>query len=121
MIYTIGKLHEYVPSKPVIESFSLFAGESDVEFDDKIFHQILLGGDQLTIARACGSIDALQDHITWRELLEGLLPVIEDWHAKQCLLKVRIKLCTHIHSVVLSLIPVKVRQVIQLMWTIGQN
>ena len=52
------------------------------------------------------------DHITWRELLEGLLPVIEDWHAKQCLLKVCTKLCTHIHSVVLSLIPFKVPQVI---------
>ena len=94
----MDKLHEYVPSKPVIESFSLFADEPDVEFDDEIFHQILLGGDQLTVARARGSIGARQDHITRRERLEGLLPVVEDWHAKQCLLKVHAKLCIHIHS-----------------------
>ena len=82
------KLHEFVASKPVRESFQLFADEPGVEIDDKIFHQILLGGDQLTVARAQGSICAHQDHVTWREHLEGLLPVIEDWNAKQCLLKV---------------------------------
>ena len=89
----MDKLHEYVPSKPVTESFPLFADEPDVEIDDEMFHQILLGGDQLTAARARGSIAARQDHITRRERLEGLLPVVEDWHAKQCLLKVQHKAC----------------------------
>lgn len=84
----MDKLHEYVPSKPVTESFTLFPGEPDVEIDNELFHQILLGGDQLTVARARGSIAARQDHITRRERLEGLFPVVEDWHTKQCLLKV---------------------------------
>ena len=47
----------------------------------KFFHQTLLGGDQLTAARARGSIAARRDHQTRRERLQGLLPVAEDWHA----------------------------------------
>lgn len=89
----MDKIHEYVPSKHVTESFSLFEGEADVEIDEEFFHQILLGGDQLTVARARGSIAARLDHLTRRERLEGILPVIEDWHAKQCLLKVWTMLC----------------------------
>ena len=95
----MDKLHEYVPSKPIRESFPLFADEPGVEIDDEIFHQILLGGDQLTVARARGSIGARQDHVTRRERLEGLLPVVEDWHAKQCLLKVRKCTCMHSYTV----------------------
>ena len=60
--------------------------------DEEIYHQILLGGDQLTVARARGSVAVRADHIAHvcsrRDRLEGLLPVVEDWHAKQCLLKV---------------------------------
>ena len=47
----------------------------------KFFHQTLLGGDQLTAARVRGSIAARRDHQTRRERLQGLLPVVEDWHA----------------------------------------
>ena len=72
----------------MVESFPLFEDEDDIEVNEKLFHEILLGGDQLTVARARGSITARQDHRTRRECLEGLFPVIEDWHAKQCLLKV---------------------------------
>ena len=84
----MDKIHDYVPSKHVVETFPLFEDDDDVEIDEEMFHQILLGGDQLTIARARGSIAARQDHRTRRERLEGLFPVVEDWHAKQCLLKV---------------------------------
>lgn len=76
----------------------LFADEPGVEIDDEIFHQILLGGDQLTVARARVSIGARQDHVTRRKRLEGLLPVVEDWHAKQCLLKVHNFKYKYIHT-----------------------
>jgi len=59
-----------------------------VEVDDELFHKIFLGGDQFTVARARGSIAVRLDHQSQRDHLEGLLPVVEDWHAKQCLLKV---------------------------------
>jgi len=47
-----------------------------------------LGSDQVTVARARGSIAIRNDHHTRQECLQRLLPVVEDWHAKQCLLKV---------------------------------
>ena len=94
MCEIMDKIHNYVPAKYVTEKFSLFEGEEDLEVDDELFHQILLGGDQLTIARARGSIAARLD-ITRRERLEGLLPVVEDWHAKQCLLKVCMHACKY--------------------------
>ena len=58
----MDKTHEYVPAKQVIEKFLLFDNDEEVEVDDELFHQILLGGDQLTVARARGSITARLDH-----------------------------------------------------------
>jgi len=88
----MDKMHEYVPCKHVVERFLLFDDDDDIEVDEENFHQILFGGDQLTVARARGSIAARQDHFTRREKLEGLMPVIEDWHAKQYLLKVKVSI-----------------------------
>ena len=92
MCEIMDKLHDYVPAKQVVETFDIFRDDSPVEMEEYVFHQILLGGDQLTVARACGSAAIHEDHITCvctsKDRLEGLLPVVEDWHAKQCLLKV---------------------------------
>lgn len=92
MCEIMDKLHEYVPAQQVVESFDVFGDSDPIEADEHIYHQILLGGDQLTVARARGSAAVRVDHMTHvcsrRDRLEGLLPVVEDWHAKQCLLKV---------------------------------
>lgn len=92
MCEIMDKLHDYVPAKQVVETFDIFEDGNPVEMEECVFHQILLGGDQLTVARARGSAAIHADHIahicTSRDRLEGLLPVVEDWHAKQCLLKV---------------------------------
>ena len=48
-----------------------------------------MGGDQLTFARAQGSISIRDDHDSNKQCLDGITPVVEDWHAKQCLLKVQ--------------------------------
>lgn len=88
MCEIMDEIHKYVPSRHVTALFPLFHEEDDVEYDDEVFHKILLGGDQVTVARARSSIAARLDHPTLRERLQGLLPVVEDWHAKQCLLKV---------------------------------
>ena len=52
------------------------------------FHNILLGGDQLTCARVRGGQRIRENSCTGRARLEGLVPVIEDWHAKVCLMQV---------------------------------
>ena len=79
-------MHKYVPQRD--ENIALEFRGSSYTTKNVSVHPILFGGDQLTVARARGSIAARQDHFTRRERLEGLMPVIEDWHAKQCLLKV---------------------------------
>ena len=46
------------------------------------------GGDQLTCARARSAKCHRQDSATPLEKLDGLEPVVEDWHAKMCLIEV---------------------------------
>jgi len=55
---------------------------SQLEFNNTQFFKILFGGDQLTAARICGiqSLQSSEDKAT--DMLEGLIPVIEDWHAR---------------------------------------
>ena len=52
------------------------------------FHQILFGGDQLTRARAYGSQQLRSGGDRAKIRLEGVIPVVEDWHAKKILLGV---------------------------------
>jgi len=86
------KLHNYVPSKDVQQWYDLFQDGHLIEIDEEIFYQILLGGDQLTVAQARRNAVIRSDHHTSVcsriDCLEGLLPVCKDWYAKQCLLKV---------------------------------
>ena len=46
------------------------------------FLPILLGGDQLTAARARGSKSLRASHDSAKDRLDGLVPVVEDWHAR---------------------------------------
>lgn len=52
-------------------------------------HQLLFGGDQLTVARARGAIMIRENSEHAQGRLEGFVPVVEDWHAKVCLLEVQ--------------------------------
>jgi len=66
--------------------------EITLRIDEVVFHQILFGGDQFIVAQAICSTAICSDHVlsvcTRRDHLEGLLPVVKDWHVEQCLLKV---------------------------------
>ena len=58
------------------------------------FHHILFGGDLLTCARAGGGGDAQRIR---QSRLEGLIPVVKDWHAKACFLGVSVyNKCSHL-------------------------
>ena len=46
------------------------------------------GGDQMTVARTRGTQRIRSNAERGKERLEGLVPVIEDWHAKMCFLGV---------------------------------
>ena len=87
MSQIMDHIHQYVPSKSVYNSRTLSNGDV-FDQNNQFFHRTLFGGDQLTVARARGGIAIRQDHDVIEQNLDGLLQVVEDWHAKQCLLKV---------------------------------
>ena len=51
------------------------------------FKQVLFGGDQLTVERIRSGMDVMCDSHNESQRFEGIMPTIEDWHAKQCFLK----------------------------------
>ena len=54
------------------------------------FHNILFGGDQVTCVR--GGQRICENSVTGCAQLEGLVPVIEDWHARMCFMQVIISM-----------------------------
>ena len=76
-----------VPTLPSVQQLVLPNG-SEIEVDNTKFHSILFGGDQLTVARIRGAKVLRDTHDTPTDRLEGVLPVVEDWHARMTLLKV---------------------------------
>ena len=81
MIAIMEHLQQYVPLETVSSTINVKGiGEKEVLNDH--FHHVLLGG-HLNVPE-----EASMSGATQRERLEGLKPVIEDWHAKVCLLGV---------------------------------
>lgn len=81
------RLHAYVPTAKAEGTHTIPTGHQ-VTFDDTKFHEILFGGDQLTIARARGAQVMRSTHDSAVCRLEGLVPVIEDWHTRMTMVKV---------------------------------
>ena len=59
-----------------------------VEFDDTRFHSVLFGGDQLTVTRIRGTQTLRDTQDKAIDRLEGVIPVVEDWHTRMTLMKV---------------------------------
>lgn len=96
MVEILDELHKYVPMKQTTQEFDLVHQYDEVEHVSvKVyhFHHILLGSDQLTVARVRGCQRIRNNSDNGRACLEGLFPVVEDWHTKMCYLKVSIFLC----------------------------
>ena len=82
----MDELHKYVPAKEVHCQNTLPNGETDEETTEKLYQ--VLFGDQLTVARARSVTGMRRTHDTNKEKLQGLIPVVEDWHARVTLLHV---------------------------------
>jgi len=80
-------LHKYVPTHASEGQFALPNG-STLSYDNTTFFEILLGGDQLTVVHVSGVQSLRIGHETAMDRLEGLVPVVEDWHARVILLEV---------------------------------
>ncbi len=87
MIDVLDTLHRYVPTKKTTHDFELASGKA-YSLDIHRFHHLLMGGDQLTVARVHGSQRLRSNSNDGTARLEGLVPVVEDWHARVCFLEV---------------------------------
>ena len=86
MCQIMDSLHKYVPTLTEDKKVTLPNGE-EIELQHTEMWETLFGGDQLTVARARGSIAVRYTHKSKTEKL-GLLPFVEDWHTKMTLLQV---------------------------------
>lgn len=50
--------------------------------------KLLLGGDQLTVARIHSAKGIRANHEDSKSCLKGLIPVVEDWHTRMTLMQV---------------------------------
>ena len=79
MMYIMEELQEkYVPMHIIDTS----------ELNCECLHKIVIGGDQLTVTRCRAAQIGRRNEVHPTKHLRGLLPVVEDWHAKQCFLEV---------------------------------
>lgn len=75
----------------IMDTLHSFVPMVDVSTDHvecQVFSKVLYGGDQLTVERGRGALRCRRNHTQPVEQLKGLVPVIADWHAKQCPLQV---------------------------------
>ena len=87
MTEILQHVQKYVPLKTV-ERELILPNEEIIKYTEEHYAVTLLGGDQLTVARARGVQRIRRNSIKSEDKLEGLFPVVEDWHAKMCLLQV---------------------------------
>ena len=87
MVSVLDELTKYVPACDTTNVFQLPDG-GQYKVDGVVYHKVLLGGDQVTVARSRAAIRASSNSDKPRDRSEGFIPVIEDWHAKQVLLQV---------------------------------
>ena len=81
-------LLKYVPSLAVIDSVTDPDTNETVTLKRHKIHPLLFGGDQLTTERARSCRRSRSNADEAESKLQGLIPVVEDWHSKVALLKV---------------------------------
>lgn len=92
MLEIMTHFHQYVPA---VESSKLIYVE-DVDMTVSVpqasLHKILLGGDQLTVARARSAMKQRINSPSPAKRMAGFIPAVEDWHIQTILMEVT--LCT---------------------------
>ena len=83
----LEKFHELVPALNHEGHLTLPNG-SVLDFDDTRFYKLFLREDQLTVARVRGAQALRASHDVPHDRLEGIIPVIEDWHPRMTLMRV---------------------------------
>ena len=89
MVCILDHLHQYVPTLTKERRVQVSPSSQEEEIHEYEFHRVLLGGDQLTVARARGCQLGRGNSDSALGKLNGLIPVAEDWHTGVVLLTVR--------------------------------
>ncbi len=87
MSHILDAYMDIVPTLPV-EGKHVLPNGSSLAIDNTQFHKILLGGDQLTVARVRGTQALRFSEEKAVDRLEGVIPLVEDWHTRMTLNKV---------------------------------
>ena len=89
MVEILTSLYKYVPQVEYLEEYHIPETDETVSLCRAKTQRILLGGDQLSQARARASIKIKANSESPSTRLEGFLPTVEDWHTKLTLFEVR--------------------------------
>ena len=81
------EFHKYVPNHASERNITLPDGHTR-NFDNTWFHKLLVGDDQLIVARVRGATTLRSMHSKSIHRLSGVTPVVDDWHARMILMKV---------------------------------
>ena len=81
MIDILDILHKYVPTKKSTQDCQLSSGQP-YTLELHRFEALFTGGDQLTVARVRGCQRLRSNSNDGTARLEGLVPMVEDWHAR---------------------------------------
>ena len=93
MMKILEHFQGYSPSKDMERHFTVpgkTGPEGTITIKDKQYAMTLVGGDQLTVARMRGAQRIRGNSENSEERFDGVLPVVEDWHAKMCFMEVMI-------------------------------
>lgn len=88
MVTILSNLQQYVPLAQKMVELEVDGEDEPEQLTIDRFHTILLGGDQLTVARIRSAQAARLNSESGSGQLRGFMPVVEDWHAKLCLMEV---------------------------------
>lgn len=88
MVEIMSEIHKYVPLKAHNVTYTVADNNEVVSITNDKLHPILLGGDQLTCARARSAKKAKINSVDPSSRLDGIHAVSADWHTKLNLLEV---------------------------------
>jgi len=88
MLEVMHHFHQYVPSVIGVRPPCTLSNGSTAVVPTAYFHKLLLGGDQLTVARARAAKKERTNYASPSLGFNGLIPCAEDWHTQTILLQV---------------------------------
>lgn len=93
MVSIMETLQQDVPHIWKTTSLQVPGSDRHETLHQDTFCRTLFGGDQLTTTRGIGAQRIRANSEDGVDRLQGLVPVVEDWHAKVVLLGVSLRLC----------------------------